>query len=74
MFILKKIIYYLSINEEFNDFDDYYRNYKIIEQFPFYCEKCKNNSIVSKRTKIIFWPDHLIIVLHLCTFKTPTFK
>jgi ubiquitin C-terminal hydrolase len=59
----KDNVLFLSIDDNFKNLDDCYRNNKIIEQFPFYCEKCKNNSIVSKRTKIIIWPDHLIIIL-----------
>jgi ubiquitin C-terminal hydrolase len=52
-----------SINEDYTNLDDCYRNYKLIEHLPYKCDNCNNNTIVSIRTKITNWPNHLIIVL-----------
>jgi len=53
----------LSIHEEKNNFlilsitntclnlDDCYRNYKMVEYLDYNCEKCKRNTIISKRNE-----------------------
>ena len=57
----------LDILDNFKDLDDCYRNYKqrekLIDDNLYYCEKCKDKRIASKRTEITNWPKHLIIVL-----------
>ena len=57
----------LDILNNSKDLDDCYRNYKqrekLIDDNSYYCEKCKEKRIASKRTEITCWPDHLIIIL-----------
>lgn len=57
----------LDILDDFKDLDDCYKNYKQREKLMndnlYYCEKCKNKRIASKRTEITHWPNHLIIIL-----------
>jgi ubiquitin C-terminal hydrolase len=57
----------LDILDNFKDLDDCYRNYKqrekLIDDNLYYCEKCKDKRIASKRIEIINWPKHLIIIL-----------
>ena len=57
----------LDILENFKDLDDCYRNYKqrekLMDENSYYCEKCQDKRIASKRTEITYWPNHLIIIL-----------
>jgi len=57
----------LDILDDFVDLDDCYRNYKkkekLIDENAYYCEKCQDKRIASKRIEIIQWPNHLIIIL-----------
>lgn len=57
----------LDTLDNFKDLDDCYRNYKQREKLlgdnSYYCEKCKDKRIASKRTEITNWPKHLIIIL-----------
>lgn len=57
----------LDILNNFTNLDDCYRNYKQREKLMndnlYYCEKCKDKRIASKRTEITQWPNHLIIIL-----------
>jgi len=56
-----------DLKKEFIDLNDCYNDYKSRFKFEndclYYCNKCNKNTIASKRTKIIFWPKHLIIIL-----------
>lgn len=62
----------LDITNETSTLDDSYRNYKLpeklIENNAYYCEKCKQKTVASKKTSIISWPKHLIIVLKRFTY------
>jgi ubiquitin carboxyl-terminal hydrolase 4/11/15 len=57
----------LDINLESNNLDDCYRFYKkkekLMEDNIYFCNKCNDKRIASKRTEIVLWPKHLIIVL-----------
>jgi ubiquitin C-terminal hydrolase len=57
----------LNVLDDFKDLDDCYRNYKQREKLAddnlYYCEKCKDKRIASKRIEITHWPNHLIIIL-----------
>lgn len=57
----------LDILDNFKDLDHCYRNYKqrekLIDENAYYCEKCNDKRIASKRTEITHWPNHLIIIL-----------
>lgn len=57
----------LDINNETTTLDECYRNYKVreklVEDNLYFCEKCNEKRIASKRTEIKLWPKHLIIVL-----------
>ena len=57
----------LDVLNDYKNLDDCYRNYKqkekLMEDNLYYCDKCKDKRIASKRTEIIHWPNHLIIVL-----------
>lgn len=57
----------LDINKDTSSLDDCYRLYKMREKFSddnlYFCEKCNDKRIASKRIEIITWPTHLIIVL-----------
>jgi hypothetical protein len=57
----------LDVLNEYKDLDDCYRNYKqrekLMDNNSYYCEKCKDKRIASKRTEITKWPNHLIVVL-----------
>jgi len=63
----KNNIMFLDIKNEYTELNDCYRDYKARIKLEndnlYYCEKCKENRIASKRTEIIYWPKHLIIVL-----------
>jgi len=60
-------IMFLDLKNEYTELNDCYREYKARIKFEddnlYYCEKCKENRIASKRIEIINWPKHLIIVL-----------
>lgn len=55
------------ICEDHKNLDDCYRYYKkrekLMDDNAYYCEKCKDKVIASKRTEITNWPNHLIIIL-----------
>jgi ubiquitin C-terminal hydrolase len=57
----------LDINNDTKTLDDCYRLSKSSEILEdsnmYYCENCKAKTIASKRTKIVKWPDNLIIWL-----------
>jgi hypothetical protein len=57
----------LDINNNTKTLDDCYRLSKSSEILEdsnmYYCENCKAKTIASKRTKIVKWPDNLIIWL-----------
>jgi ubiquitin C-terminal hydrolase len=57
----------LDILHNYKDLDDCYRNYKqrekLMDNNSYYCEKCQDQRIASKRTEITEWPNHLIVVL-----------
>jgi ubiquitin C-terminal hydrolase len=57
----------LDINKDTTHLDDAYRSFKMREKLIgdnlYYCDKCKTKRIASKRTEIIKWPKHLIIIL-----------
>jgi len=56
----------LDINNETKTLDDCYRLSKSSEMLKdniFYCDKCKNKTLASKRTNIINWPNNLIVWL-----------
>jgi ubiquitin C-terminal hydrolase len=57
----------LDITNETLTLDDSYRNYKsydkLVDDNAYYCERCKEKRVASKRTSITNWPKHLIIVL-----------
>ena len=56
-----------NIEKSFENLDDCYREYKsrikLEGDSMYYCEKCKDNRIASKRIEITNWPKHLIIIL-----------
>jgi ubiquitin C-terminal hydrolase len=56
-----------NIDKSFENLDDCYREYKARVKLEndnlYYCEKCKDNRIASRRIEVIFWPKHLIIIL-----------
>lgn len=56
-----------DILNDFKNLNDCYKNYKqrikLMNENSYYCEKCKDKRIASKRIKIINWPKHLIIIL-----------
>jgi len=57
----------LNINNDTNNLDDCYRYYKSKEKMwndnLYFCDKCKDKRIASKKTEISNWPKHLIVVL-----------
>ena len=57
----------LDINNDTNNLDDCYRNYKSSEKLDndnlYFCEKCNEKRIASKRNEINEWSQHLIIIL-----------
>jgi len=57
----------LDINLECSSLDDAYRAFKSSEKLDldnkYFCEKCKDKRISSKRNEIINWPLHLFIWL-----------
>jgi ubiquitin C-terminal hydrolase len=57
----------LDILDNFKNLNDCYKHYKqrikLMGDNSYYCEKCKDKRIASKRTKITYWPNHLIIIL-----------
>jgi ubiquitin C-terminal hydrolase len=57
----------LNLKKEFKNLDDCYHEYVSRYKFDndslYNCEKCNNKVIASKRTNIIHWPKHLIIIL-----------
>jgi len=57
----------LELKKEFKNLNECYRNYKnrekLIEDNKYYCDKCKQKIIASKRTEIEEWPKNLLIVL-----------
>jgi len=66
--IEKSNILFLNINENFiclNDcYEEYISRYKFENDDDLYwCEKCRDKRIAVKKTNIINWPKHLIIVL-----------
>jgi ubiquitin C-terminal hydrolase len=56
-----------DLKEEFKDLDDCYnefvKRFKFENDCLYYCDKCKRDTIASKRNEIILWPKHLIIIL-----------
>jgi ubiquitin C-terminal hydrolase len=58
---------FLDINKECKSLDDCYFNYKLRVKFEndnlYYCDKCQDKRIASKRLEIISFPKHLIIYL-----------
>ncbi len=56
-----------NIDKSFENLDDCYREYKSRVKLDndnlYYCEKCQDNRIASRRIEIINWPKHLIIIL-----------
>lgn len=60
-------IMFFDIKKNFIEFDDCYREYKSRIKFEndnlYYCNNCKENRIASKRSEIVHWPKHLIVVL-----------
>jgi ubiquitin C-terminal hydrolase len=57
----------LNLKKEFKNLNDCYHEYISRYKFDndnlYNCEKCNNKVIASKRTNIIYWPKHLIIIL-----------
>lgn len=57
----------LDINSDTSSLDDCYRLYKTREKLCddnlYFCEKCNDKRIASKRLEIFTWPKHLIVVL-----------
>ena len=57
----------LDIDNKTNNLEDCYRNYKqkekLMDDNIYFCEKCNDKRIASKRTEILLWPKHLIVVL-----------
>ena len=57
----------LDVSSDTNNLDDCYRIYKqkekLMDDNIYFCEKCNDKRIASKRTEISLWPKHLIIVL-----------
>jgi len=57
----------LSINQDSKNLDDCYRNYKVHEKLEkddlYFCEKCQEKRIASKKISINNWSNHLIIWL-----------
>jgi ubiquitin C-terminal hydrolase len=57
----------LDIQDNFNDLNDCYRNYKIREKLKednrYFCENCDKKRIAIKRIEVAKWPKNLIIVL-----------
>lgn len=60
-------ILFLDIEQEYTELDDAYRSYRSRDKLDsdnmYYCEKCKDKRIASKRASIEEWPSHLIIIL-----------
>lgn len=60
-------ILFLDIEQEYTELDDAYRSYRSRDKLDsdnmYYCEKCKDKRIASKRTSIKDWPNNLIIIL-----------
>ena len=60
-------ILFLDIEQEYTELDDAYRSYRSRDKLDsdnmYYCEKCKDKRIASKRTSIEDWPNNLIIIL-----------
>lgn len=60
-------ILFLDIEQEYTELDDAYRSYRSRDKLDsdnmYYCEKCKDKRIASKRTNIEEWPNNLIIIL-----------
>lgn len=60
-------ILFLDVEQEYRDLDDAYRSHRSSDKLDsdnmYYCEKCKDKRIASKRTQIETWPSHLIIIL-----------
>jgi ubiquitin C-terminal hydrolase len=60
-------ILFLDIEQEYTELDDAYRSYRSRDKLDsdnmYYCEKCKDKRIASKRSSIEDWPNNLIIIL-----------
>jgi ubiquitin C-terminal hydrolase len=60
-------ILFLDIEQEYTELDDAYRSYRSRDKLDsdnmYYCEKCKDKRIASKRSSIEDWPNSLIIIL-----------
>lgn len=58
---------FLDINESSTNLDDCYlqfiKKYKFENDNLYYCDKCRDKRIASKRTNIINYPTHLIVIL-----------
>lgn len=63
----------MEIENNFTDLDDCYRLFKKSEKLDsdnmIYCEKCKKNTICSRKAEIINWPNNLLIVLKRFNYK-----
>jgi ubiquitin C-terminal hydrolase len=60
-------ILFLDLEPEYKDLDDMYRSHRSKDKLDsdnmYFCDKCKDKRIASKRTNIEEWPSHLIIIL-----------
>ena len=60
-------ILFLDIEQEYTELDDAYRSYRSRDKLDsdnmYYCEKCKDKRVASKRTSVEDWPNNLIIIL-----------
>ena len=57
----------LPIKKEFTDLNDCYREYKIHEKLEdddmYFCEKCNDKRVGSRKLEVATWPKHLIVFL-----------
>ena len=57
----------LNLESEHKDLDDMYRYHRSQDKLDsdnmYFCDKCKDKRVASKRTTIEEWPPHLIIIL-----------
>ena len=57
----------LDLNKNNNNLDECYKEYKarikLVDDNLYWCEKCKDKRIASKRLEITNWSKHLIIIL-----------
>ena len=60
-------ILFLDIEQEYTELDDAYRSHRSRDKLDsdnmYYCEKCKDKRVASKRTSVEEWPNNLIIIL-----------